>query len=372
MPPKAAAGADGIERKQPTAQEAYLFFTIIKNMKGKPEVDWNAVAADNGFKNAETAKVRYGQIKRKLGVDNWAANNSKAKEDDAGGDAGPAIPSTPTPSRGKKAAAGPSTPTAGTGAGVKKRTSASAKRATNGSGRGRKAKVQLKEEEDEEDANMMDHDNSISPKNGNESESPIKIEANSNTNNHLAPEFIDFPAQLDARVLERRAVLVKCGGAWMVTPVMPEIHAQWLARLPAQLQSQFYIQAEYHSQSKNNSGKSDSAGIHQQIMRESFEAAGPVNTQAAVARNGGVRPMSGTNIHIPMDTAIQTGYMPRDAAAGSSGNNENSGNGYQQEHIDLNSIPMHPAYLEQLQREQELRDQQELFGNDGSAFDAWH
>lgn len=35
-----------------------MFYTVIKNMKGKPEVDWNAVAADNGFKNAETAKVQ--------------------------------------------------------------------------------------------------------------------------------------------------------------------------------------------------------------------------------------------------------------------------------------------------------------------------
>lgn len=50
----AAAGDAG---KQPTPQEAHLFFAIIKNMKGKPEVDWAAVAADSGFKNAETAKV---------------------------------------------------------------------------------------------------------------------------------------------------------------------------------------------------------------------------------------------------------------------------------------------------------------------------
>lgn len=61
MPPKSAkkaASGDAGDRKQPTAQEAYLFYTIIKNMKGKPEVDWAAVAADAGFKNAETAKVR--------------------------------------------------------------------------------------------------------------------------------------------------------------------------------------------------------------------------------------------------------------------------------------------------------------------------
>ena len=63
MPPKvtkaAAAGEAGEGRKQPTAQEAFLFYTIIKNMKGKPEIDWNSVAVDAGFKNAETAKVSF-------------------------------------------------------------------------------------------------------------------------------------------------------------------------------------------------------------------------------------------------------------------------------------------------------------------------
>ncbi|KXX81231.1 hypothetical protein MMYC01_201382 [Madurella mycetomatis] len=339
MPPKAAAGGDGAGRKQPTAQEAYMFYTVIKNMKGKPEVDWNAVAADNGFKNAETAKVRYGQIKRKLGMDTWAANNARARDDDAGDDAGTAIPATPTAGRGKKVAAAPSTPAVSTGAGVKKRSSASAKRAVNssGRGRGRKAKPQLKEE-DEGDDDVVGFDNSIGPKNGNGSGSLIKTEPNSNTNSHLAPEFIDFPVHLAPEVLERRAILVKYGGAWTVTPVMPEIHAQWLARLPAQLQSQFYIQVEHRAQCMNNGEESDVAA----------------------------------NIHMSLGATAQMGYMPRDAAAGSSGNNKDDNNGYQQEHIDLNSIPMHSAYFEQMQREQELRDQQELFGNSGSAFDAWN
>jgi hypothetical protein len=61
MPPKTAAAkaaAPG-DPKQPSAQEAYLFYTIIKNMKGKPDIDWAAVATDAGFKNAETAKVSF-------------------------------------------------------------------------------------------------------------------------------------------------------------------------------------------------------------------------------------------------------------------------------------------------------------------------
>lgn len=304
-------------------------------------------------------------------MDTWAANNARAREEDAGDNAGTAIPATPTAGRGKKAAAAPSTPTAGTGAGVKKRTSASAKRAANSSGRGHKTKPQLKEE-DEEDADVVGFDKSIGPKNGNGSGNSIKTEPNINTNNHLAPEFIDFPAQLAPEVLERRAILVKYGGTWAVTPVMPEIHAQWLARLPAQLQSQFYIQVEHRAQRMNNSEESDAAAIHQQIKRESFEAAGSVDAQAAIPHNEGVYPTSGANIHMSMGTDVQMGYMPRDAAAAPSGSNKNGNNGYQQEHIDLNSIPMHPAYLEQMQREQELRDQQELFGNGGSAFDAWN
>jgi len=56
MPPKVAA-TDAEGRKQPTAAEAFLFYSIIKHMKGKPEVDWALVATDAGLKNAETAKV---------------------------------------------------------------------------------------------------------------------------------------------------------------------------------------------------------------------------------------------------------------------------------------------------------------------------
>jgi hypothetical protein len=55
--PSTPGGDEAPARPTPTAQEALLFFNIIKNMKGKPEVDWHAVAVDAGFKNADTAKV---------------------------------------------------------------------------------------------------------------------------------------------------------------------------------------------------------------------------------------------------------------------------------------------------------------------------
>ena len=62
MPPKVAKAAPaategGEERKAPTANEAFLFYSIIKHMKGKPEIDWASVASDAGLKNADTAKV---------------------------------------------------------------------------------------------------------------------------------------------------------------------------------------------------------------------------------------------------------------------------------------------------------------------------
>ncbi|KAK4175959.1 hypothetical protein QBC36DRAFT_311563 [Triangularia setosa] len=57
---------------QPTSAEAFLFYSIVKNLRTRPDIDWEGVARDNGFKNAETAKVRYGQVKRKLNIDNWA------------------------------------------------------------------------------------------------------------------------------------------------------------------------------------------------------------------------------------------------------------------------------------------------------------
>lgn len=66
--------------------EARFFFAVLKHMKNKPDTDWEAVAEDMGYTNANTAQVsqtkkiygiviplifpqtRFGQIKRKLGL----------------------------------------------------------------------------------------------------------------------------------------------------------------------------------------------------------------------------------------------------------------------------------------------------------------
>lgn len=55
--PKAVKSIIDVDSKQPTAGEAFLFYTVIKNIKNKPDIDWAGVATDNNFKNAETAKV---------------------------------------------------------------------------------------------------------------------------------------------------------------------------------------------------------------------------------------------------------------------------------------------------------------------------
>jgi hypothetical protein len=47
------------QKKGPSPTEALLFYSIVKNMKNKADVDWDTVAAESGFKNAGVAKVRY-------------------------------------------------------------------------------------------------------------------------------------------------------------------------------------------------------------------------------------------------------------------------------------------------------------------------
>ncbi|KAK4214031.1 hypothetical protein QBC37DRAFT_161673 [Rhypophila decipiens] len=85
------------DKPQPSPAEAYLFFTLIQYMRSKPDIDWEQVAVANGFKNAETAKVRFGQIKRKLGMNDTATQGA------------PPAPRAPRGGgRGKKGAAVPS------------------------------------------------------------------------------------------------------------------------------------------------------------------------------------------------------------------------------------------------------------------------
>jgi len=56
-PGDTSPAAENKPTPQPTLAEAYFFLNIIKYVKTKLEVDWDKVAEESGFKNAETAKV---------------------------------------------------------------------------------------------------------------------------------------------------------------------------------------------------------------------------------------------------------------------------------------------------------------------------
>ncbi|KAJ4316434.1 hypothetical protein N0V84_007872 [Fusarium piperis] len=105
-------------KKEPTAAEAMLFFSIVKHTRNKADVDWDSVALEAGFKNADVAKVRFGQVKRKLGIST-----------DTG--VAPRAPSTPTKKGASKVAKTP--------------------RSARGKGRGRVKKEEDKSAEAEED-----------------------------------------------------------------------------------------------------------------------------------------------------------------------------------------------------------------------------
>ncbi|KAF8856301.1 hypothetical protein BDZ45DRAFT_791457 [Acephala macrosclerotiorum] len=51
--------------QDPTVKDVKFFMSYIKNMKNKPEVDWNGIAQEMGLANGNTACTRYSQIKKK-------------------------------------------------------------------------------------------------------------------------------------------------------------------------------------------------------------------------------------------------------------------------------------------------------------------
>ncbi|EHK24466.1 uncharacterized protein TRIVIDRAFT_61259 [Trichoderma virens Gv29-8] len=81
------------DRREPTASEAMFFFAIVKHTRNKADIDWDAVAQEQGFKNAEVAKVRFGQVKRKLGINTETATTPKKAS---------ATSTTSTPSKVRK------------------------------------------------------------------------------------------------------------------------------------------------------------------------------------------------------------------------------------------------------------------------------
>ncbi|KAG0647932.1 hypothetical protein D0Z07_6047 [Hyphodiscus hymeniophilus] len=69
---------------EPNPKEAMFFYHVINSTKNKLEarlfhsmiIDWNEVAHKGGYTNANTAAVRFGQIKRRLGLNQATASAS--------------------------------------------------------------------------------------------------------------------------------------------------------------------------------------------------------------------------------------------------------------------------------------------------------
>ncbi|KAK4205636.1 hypothetical protein QBC40DRAFT_311888 [Triangularia verruculosa] len=131
------AGTDE-KAPQPSPAETFLFYSIVKNLRTRPDIDWEGVAKDNGFKNADTAKVRYGQVKRKLKIDQWEPP-VKPQPKASGSGVGKTEPDT-TPGK----------PSAATGAGVKKRTPASARKKTAAAAKGKSKATVIEDSDDSE------------------------------------------------------------------------------------------------------------------------------------------------------------------------------------------------------------------------------
>ncbi|KAK3304400.1 uncharacterized protein B0T15DRAFT_512555 [Chaetomium strumarium] len=322
--------------KYPTPQEAYVFYSVVKHIRGKPDVDWDAMAKDCGFKNAETAKVRYGQIKRKLNIDAWDLTKKKTNTPYEELDYGDG-PSTPTIGRTKNV---PVTPR--TGSSIKKRASAVSKRPGSGrAGRQAKAEAIIKmeqaeqamgefeeyedeiEEADDDELAMTEYDETPTKKSGGlmgnkyiKREGASKPRAAGHATHTLsratttAPNYgisnvsmyANFPSVIPDVVLERKAIMVNMAGHWIVSPSDCEAHGCWLARLPASIQS------EYHAQS-------------QRLAARAVETFNAINSLNPAAGNSDDRPYSPNPNHRHTVAAFQQ-YMADNGIPHYSNNHE--------------------------------------------------
>ncbi|KAM0486086.1 hypothetical protein ACHAPX_000788 [Trichoderma viride] len=90
------------KRPEPTASEAMFFFAIVKHTRNRADIDWDAVAQEQGFKNAEVAKVRFGQVKRKLGIDPNVTPKKGSNSSPGGASTPSKVRKTPTGRTGTK------------------------------------------------------------------------------------------------------------------------------------------------------------------------------------------------------------------------------------------------------------------------------
>ena len=257
---------------------------------------------------------------------------AKPKGEDAGNEDGD--PRTPATGRSKKTAT-PST--AGTGAGVKKRASTSKKGSTTPGSRSRKVKSQaLVKAEDDESDDMMEDEEMGGLDTPTKKPGPSKTKAKAEpakgperTALVMPSDYTNFPDVLPEPVLQRQAILANLGGTWIISPVHIDTHTQWLARLPAHIQSQFYTQStasgKFTAINKKNFTITEDDQAAAQLLTEQYNAAAAA---AAAATNA------------------------RPAQAGE---------------FDLSAVPMHPSYVDQAAREDEgkSKNHASLFGRPG-------
>jgi hypothetical protein len=211
---------------------------------------------------------------------------------------------------------------------------------------------------------------------GNASESIAPNNMNvTNPGDNIAAEFATFPTVLPEAVIERRAILVDVSGTWTLAPASVDVHAQWLARLPAHVQTIFYGQA--HSAAKNNKARNGGDGVagngngngNSFILPEENMNDAAASAQFLSEHFNAVTTAGGMQLPTLADTMMPTMGMSMSMGMGMG----MGGGGGEAGNVDLYSIPMHPAYFEQLQRErdereaqdQAERDQQLLFGGGG-------
>ncbi|KAK4662689.1 hypothetical protein QC763_605795 [Podospora pseudopauciseta] len=245
---------------QPTSAEAFLFYSIVKNLRTRPDINWEGVARDNGFKNAETAKVRYGQVKRKLNIENW----SPPVKPQGGRSSGSGVGKTEM-DQGTSLVS--SKPKAGTGAGVvKKRTN------NNGKGGGKKTPAKVMEEEDDDDDDEEEEEEEkskakgidaalarLSPTPTGRAQRQVEFGSaiadvdeyisslQSRTPIVAARQVGSYPprgVKIAGEVYLKTAIPVRgLGDVWTVKPVSPEGHEAWFQGLGLEDQNRFMEEA---------------------------------------------------------------------------------------------------------------------------------
>ena len=241
-------------------------------------------------------------------MDNWVGGKpAPSQAQDEGGD--DAAAQTPATGRSKKTAT-----LTGTGAGVKKRGAATPGGTPRDavSGRTRMAKSRaileiqksanmlqrmmegedddIDDELEEMDVEMDDVPESPeAPESPTRKKGPVACSSQEDPGHNeptalITDEFADFPAVMPDLVIQRQAILVDLEGVWTVSLAPDEVHAQWLSRLPADIQSRFYSQSNAARNRARAKADADDESAKNTNSSNRINATGPnVNTGTYLA-----------------------------------------------------------------------------------------